>query len=315
MDWREPEALPRAERLARDQPGGLERRDAPPRRVARILQRSRHTESIADDGSQAVGSDQDVTSRTRAIGKSNSHAVVVLLDIPSLMARMDRDIARCVDKHREEVGTMKDHDRQAEPRDELIGGRAGQNSAVFAAESSIHADEAHAVERRPQSELIERLQRVRPERDARADIGQDRTALVDIDVDAFLLQGESGGQAADAGADDDYAHVMNVIRGENEITKRKILNRRDRSSGGIFQKEPPAPMFRMFFSRSPILLLRMILLLPILSQHRSRYVEYLTRTPAANTFVPSSVTPGRPSSATSRRRGSAARNGRPASVT
>jgi hypothetical protein len=27
-----------------------------------------------------------------------------------------------------------------------------------------------------------------------------------------------------------------VIRGENEITKRKILNRKDRSSGGIFQK-------------------------------------------------------------------------------
>src|SRR5262245_23458538 len=107
------------------------------------------------------------------------------------MAGMDRNVARRIGQHREEVGTMKDDYGQAETRDELIGRRAGENGAVAAAEGSIDADEAHAVEGRSQPELIERLERVRPQRDARADIGEDRGALVDSGVDAFLLQGES----------------------------------------------------------------------------------------------------------------------------
>ena len=53
---------------------------------------------------------------------------------------------------------------------------------------------------------MERLERVRPERNAGADIAQHRAALVDLDVDASLPEGNRRRQPADTGADHDRVH-------------------------------------------------------------------------------------------------------------
>ena len=94
VDRRQPEALPAAERFARQHPCGFERCDATPGGIARVAEASRHTQSFAYDRAQAVRADQHVTGRSCPLAK-RTITLSVLRDFLTLTIEMDRDVPRC----------------------------------------------------------------------------------------------------------------------------------------------------------------------------------------------------------------------------
>ena len=81
--------------------------------------------------------------------------------------------------------------------------RALQGAAVLPA-TLMSAEGPHRffVERRAESQAIQDAGRVRPHVDSAADFGQLGRLLVDLDVEAGSVQGDRGGETAEAGADD-----------------------------------------------------------------------------------------------------------------
>ena len=67
-------------------------------------------------------------------------------------------------------------------------------------------DDDDVGERLCEPEVVQHLDGVRAEQQARADLAQDGGLLVDVDVDAGPAQGEGGRQPADPGAGDEHAH-------------------------------------------------------------------------------------------------------------
>ena len=139
-----------------------------------------------------------------AVGEAGLDAIASVVEPDQAVAEMDALRREARGDDREQVGAVHGQVRRAV---ELLAARVErrplQRAAVLPA-PLVRAERPHrlAVERVAEAEPIENPRRVRPHVDAAADFGQLRRLLVDLNVEAGLVQGHGGGETADAGADD-----------------------------------------------------------------------------------------------------------------
>ena len=151
---------------------------------------------------QAVGADHDGAALQPAADQAHRDPRVVLIERRALGAEPDGVRAERSPQHGLKPGAVDEDERCAEASLEPGRDRRAELRAAPAAEGGVVRGGARGLDGVADAEATERLDGVRPQRDARADLPQLGCALEHEDVAAGALQRDRGCEAADSGADD-----------------------------------------------------------------------------------------------------------------
>ncbi len=108
----------------------------------------------------------------------------------------------------DEGGAVEEDERSAEAVGRRPGVGAGEPAAPGGAHAAVALPGGERTDAVAEADDVEGALRVRGEADAGADGGEVGGAFEDRDLPASLVQGDGGGEAADAGSDDDGAALF-----------------------------------------------------------------------------------------------------------
>lgn len=152
---------------------------------------------------QPVGADQQVAARLLAIRKVRRDPACALAEADQLGAQPDLRGAQLLAQDRQQLGAV-DHQAQRRRAGAAVQRRqVDQRLAAPRAQRPAEIRHGLGLDFVGQPEPAERVDRVLPDRQARADLAQLAGALVDRGVDPSLPQRDRRREAADPTADDD----------------------------------------------------------------------------------------------------------------
>ena len=157
-----------------------------------------------DGGADAVGADHGVGFDLAAIGKARHRDVVTRRRADAILAEMDDPVGQRLVQDALQVGAMRREigrsvfglghapERSARAQARVIPGDRDLVDGLISIAQHLLA----------QAKCPQHLHPVRPDLDAGADLLELRRTLVDLHLDAALVQRVGGGKATDACADD-----------------------------------------------------------------------------------------------------------------
>ena len=181
--------------------------DAAPGGDARVARRSVVHERGAHARAQAIGADHDRAALHPAAHQAHGDRVVVLVERRALGAEVNRVGAERAPQHVLKPGAVDEDERSAEASLEPRRDRRAELRAPPAAKAGVARGGACRLDGVADVEAAQGVDRVGPQRDARADLAQLRCALEHEHVAAGALQRDRGREAGDPSADDEGAIV------------------------------------------------------------------------------------------------------------
>ena len=152
----------------------------------------------------AVGADQHVDVGDRAVVERDLDTVAVVSEAPEPVADMQALRRQGTHQRGQQVGAVGLVMREAERLDHHVPERRAQQRPPVVPAALVEGQRAHAHTRQvvAQAQAVEDARGVGADLDAGADLAERVRALVDVDVEPGLEQGQRRSETADAASDD-----------------------------------------------------------------------------------------------------------------